>query len=139
VNTAPQLSLFPCVEVARRRLSAAERNRERIRKAGKRCAGKCGRFRPWHDFHRRKAMKDGHQSWCKFCSSADDAVRRGTTRIVEKSCRCCLGLSHRRPPRGCARCGEPFIALEVEIAERQQQIRSGFGQGRGFEYPDCEV
>jgi hypothetical protein len=131
-----QLALFALPPAAKRR-SRLERDRERVRSAGKRCSGRCGRWRPWHDFHARRALPDGHQSRCKYCSrEAKNPKRRSSQEEQKKTCSCCMSLAHRRPPRGCTRCGEPYRPLEAEIAERQAQIRSGFGQGVGFNYPN---
>jgi hypothetical protein len=137
--TQAQLTLFAHDPSRRPRRTHLERDRERIRAAGKKCSGKCGRWRPWRDFHRRSALPDGYQSRCKYCGARGKGNEYGKRRPapeVERSCKACLGLAHARPSRGCARCGQPYRPIEHEIEQEKQRIREGFGLGVGFNYPN---
>lgn len=45
----------------------------------KACPG-CGETKPYAEFHRRTAAKDGLQSWCKACKKASELRRRDAYR-----------------------------------------------------------
>lgn len=112
---------------------------------GKYCRGKCQLWHPWKSYSKASQRKDGYQAWCKRCSSESRGHIHGgpgvtvrPLRQAELVCKACLDLAHRRPSRGCARCGEAYRPLEAEIESEKQRIRVGFGQGRGFAYPNMK-
>jgi hypothetical protein len=107
---------------------------------GKWCAGPCGQHKRKKDFHKRAANADGRQSYCKECerSSKNNRADKESSVIHEKKriCYTCFDLEEDRPANGCKACGEPYRSLESQLEDRYAEIRSGFGQGTGFSYPN---
>lgn len=46
---------------------------------GKTCT-KCGEFKPFSEFHKKKSMKDGYRSACKMCTNAQNTAYRISNR-----------------------------------------------------------
>jgi len=85
-------------------------SRYRIDEEGRECS-RCGEYKPWAEYHKNKAKKNGHQSACKVCHN---------------------NYSRDRAEMRCAICGSPVDTKHGEYCEFCKSKRNRLGHGNWY-------
>lgn len=71
-----------------------------------RCCSGCRVYKPMEAFGISNRDKDGRQWLCRKCMADRERLKKSTGRgLRKKICPVCANLAHRRPARGCPKCG----------------------------------